>query len=358
MYVGGRKIQNQPSYGARAGEVTYARLPGPSRKCATDPQAQPSSSSHVATVTGARGAVRRRCHGAARQQIKPWSELSSPVKIYFCVTILSLLSVIGITTETLFQQTHEDFTISLIQLIGVVFCVYYVTRGILQENRQELIVFVLSILLVMFRSVVNFTVVSAKQKPNVLARFILILLVGSFDVICAIILIQSQSMMAFRVGGALESLQSQYFMLNLCFSMLTFDLQAQLCLCALLLTSLDKIPLLHSIILAIGVFWACLKVTVGIIAILKELKPLVWIFLSQNIPEVANLVYLLYMVTHQVISHWGQELSYALEAAVIIGSCISVAIKSVLFWALLHVYRSFGQGLRERMFSSYGRIDS
>ncbi|XP_044851898.1 uncharacterized protein LOC123354195 isoform X5 [Mauremys mutica] len=159
--------------------------------------------------------------------IKPWSELSSPVKIYFCVTILSLLSVIGITTETLFQQTHEDFTISLIQLIGVVFCVYYVTRGILQENRQELIVFVLSILLVMFRSIVNFTVVSAQQKPNVLARFILILLVGSFDVICAIILIQSQSMMAFRVGGALESLQSQYFMLNLCFSMLTFDLQAQ-----------------------------------------------------------------------------------------------------------------------------------
>ena len=59
------------------------------------------------------------------------------------------------------------------------------------------------------------------------ARFILILLVGSFDVICAIMLIQSQSMMAFRVGGALESLQSQYFMLNLCFSMLTFDLQAQ-----------------------------------------------------------------------------------------------------------------------------------
>ncbi|XP_050787620.1 uncharacterized protein LOC127038762 isoform X3 [Gopherus flavomarginatus] len=247
--------------------------------------------------------------------IKPWSELSSPVKIYFCVTILSLLSVIGLTTETLFQQTHEDFTISLIQLIGVVFCVYYVTRGILQENRQELIVFILSILLVMFRSIVNFTVVSAEQKPNVLARFILILLVGSFDVICAIILIQSQSMMAFRVGGALESLQSQYFMLNLCFSMLTFDLQAQ---------------------------------------ILKELKPLVWIFLSQNIPEVANLVYLLYMV----IRHWGQELSYALEAAVIIGSCISVAIKSVLFWALLHIYHSFGQGLRERMFSSYGRIDS
>uniref|UniRef100_A0A8D0GPD7 DUF7789 domain-containing protein n=1 Tax=Sphenodon punctatus TaxID=8508 RepID=A0A8D0GPD7_SPHPU len=286
--------------------------------------------------------------------IKPWSELSSPVKIYFCVTTLSLLSIIGLTIETLVRQTDEDFVVSLIQLIGVVFCVYYVTRGILQENRQELIVFVLSVLLVMLRSIINFIVLLAEQKPDLLARFILILLVGSFDVICAIILIQSQSMMAFRVGGALESLQSQYFMLNLCFSMLTFDLQAQLCLCVLLLTRLHDIILFYSVILAVGVLWAFLKVTIGIIAILKELKPLAWIFLSQNLPEVAYLAYLLYMV----ITQWGKNGSYALEAAVITGSCISVVIKSVLFWALFHVYHSFGQGLRERMFSSYGRIDT
>ncbi|XP_060115707.1 uncharacterized protein LOC132587411 isoform X2 [Heteronotia binoei] len=247
--------------------------------------------------------------------IKPWSELSSPVKIYFCVTIVSLLSVIGLTVENLVQQTHEDFTISLIQLIGVVFCVYYVSRGILQENRQELIVFILSIFLVMLRSVINFTVLSTEQKPQLIARFVLILLVGAFDIICAVVLIQSESMMAFRVGGALESLQAQYFMLNLCFSMLTFDLQAQ---------------------------------------ILKELKPFAWVFLGQNLPEVAYLAYLLYTV----IREWGRGSSYALEAAVVTGSCISVAIKSVLFWALFHVYRSFGHGLRERMFSSYGRIDS
>ncbi|XP_030918384.1 uncharacterized protein LOC102037287 isoform X2 [Geospiza fortis] len=164
---------------------------------------------------------------------------------------------------------------------------------------------------------------------------------------------QSQSMMAFRVGGALESLQAQYFMLNLCFSMLTFDLQAQLCLCILLI-SLHEVTLLHNIISATGVVWGCLKVTVGITAILKELKPLVWVFLIQNVPEVVYLIYLLYTV----IREWGKGNSYTLEAAFITGSCISVTIKSVLFWALLHVYRSFGQGLRERMFSSYGRIDS
>ncbi|XP_063173545.1 uncharacterized protein LOC134507058 isoform X2 [Candoia aspera] len=247
--------------------------------------------------------------------IKRWSELSSPVKIYFCVTILSLLSVIGLTIENLFQQKNEDFPVSLIQIIGLVFCIYYVSRGILQENRQELIVFVISIALVILRSVINFTVLPAKQKSALLARFVLILLVGAFDVSCAVILIQSESGMAFRVGGALESLQAQYFMMNLCFSMLTFDLQAQ---------------------------------------ILKELKPLTWIFVIQNLPEVAYLGYLLYTV----ITEWGQGNSYALEAAIITCSCISVTIKSVLFWALFHVYHSFGQGLRERMFSSYGRISS
>ncbi|XP_063273626.1 uncharacterized protein LOC134561004 [Prinia subflava] len=285
--------------------------------------------------------------------IKPCSELSLPVKIYFCVTILSLLSVIGLTIETLVRQTEEDFTISFIQLVGVVFCVYYVSRGILQENRQELGVFVLSVLLVMLRSVINFTLQPAQQRAQLLARFVLVLLVGSFHVLCALLLIQSQPLMAFRVGGALQSLQSQYFMLNLCFSMLTFDLQAQLCLCILLI-SLHGVTLLHNIISATGVVWGCLKVTVGITAILKELKPLVWVFVIQNVPEVVYLIYLLYTV----IREWGKGSSHTLEAAFITGSCISVAIKSVLFWALAHVYRSFGQGLRERMFSSYGRIDS
>ncbi|KAJ1144846.1 hypothetical protein NDU88_011140 [Pleurodeles waltl] len=287
--------------------------------------------------------------------IKPWSELPKFIKVYFCLAILSLFCVLALTIYSIVLQKREGFTVSLIQLIGVVFCIYYVTRGILQENRQELIVFVLSVLLLMVRSIVNFTVITDKDKTQLLPGFIVLLLVGLFHVVCSVILIQSPNMMAFRVGGALESLQEQYFMMNLCFSMLTFDLQAQLCLCVLLLTSgLQHISELHSIILGIGVVWAFFKVVIGIVAILKEMKPLVWIFVLQNLPEVAYLVYLLYTV----ISNWGHDKTHILEAAAVTGSCISVTIKSVLFWSLYHVYRSFGQGLRERMFSSYGRIDS
>ncbi|XP_053546339.1 uncharacterized protein LOC128638422 [Bombina bombina] len=287
--------------------------------------------------------------------IKPWAELPWQIKTYFCIAIISLLCVLGLTIVNLVNQRNEDFTVSLIQLIGIVFCIYYVTRGILQENRQELIAFVLAILLEMIRSIVNFSVMSKDVKPNVQARFIVILLVGLFHVICALCLVLGQNMMAFRVGGALESLQLQYSRMSLCFSLLTFDLQAQLCLSVLVLFSgVYKISTLHSIILGIGLFWACLKVTVGIIAIINELKPLIWIFVLQNLPEIVYLVYLLYKISIE----WGEGGSLTLEAAAVFGSFISVVIKSVLFWSLFHVYRSFGQGLQERMFSSYGRIDS
>ncbi|KAG8434393.1 hypothetical protein GDO86_012676, partial [Hymenochirus boettgeri] len=121
----------------------------------------------------------------------------------------------------------------------------------------------------------------------------------------------------------------------------------QLCLSVLVsFSGLYKISTVHSIILGTGLFWACLKVSVGIFAIIKEIKPLVWIFLIQNIPEIAYLVYLLYKVG----TEWGGGGSLELEAAAVTGCLISVLIKSFLFWSLYRVYRSFGQGLRERRY--------
>ncbi|KAL4646107.1 hypothetical protein GN956_G9181 [Arapaima gigas] len=286
--------------------------------------------------------------------IKQWSELSLLVKFYYCFTIASLLAVfvltvVNICSESQASYSHEeDFTISLIQLVGIVFCVYYITRGILQENRQELVVFVLSILVLVVRSVVNFTVLSVEERINILARFVCILCLGVIHVVCVVLLIRTPNMMAFRVGGALESLQEQYFLLNLCFSMVTFDLQAQLCLCILIMTSGITLSYPHSIILGIGVVWAGVTAVTGAFAVLKEVKPLVWVFVLQNLPELAYFIYLLYMI----ISQWGEGNSYTVEAAAITGSLISVLIKAVLFWSLYRLYRSFGQGLRERMFAS------
>ncbi|KAM5124882.1 receptor-type tyrosine-protein phosphatase-like N [Mantella aurantiaca] len=51
--------------------------------------------------------------------IKPWAELPWPIKTYFCFAVLSLLGVLGLTVSSLVQQSNEDSTVSLIQLIGV-----------------------------------------------------------------------------------------------------------------------------------------------------------------------------------------------------------------------------------------------
>lgn len=287
--------------------------------------------------------------------IKPWSELSRLLRLYFCFTIVSLLALLGLTVFSVYKQhidtdvsDEDNFTVSLIQLVGILFCIYYISRGVLQENRQELVAFVLTVLVVMIRSVVNFSVQGWKGKQELLVRFVCIMSLGVVHVFCTMLLIRRPNMMAFRVGGALESLQEQYFLLNLCFSMVTFDLQAQLCLCILITTSGSAISTTNTIILGVGVVWACLTAAVGAVAVLKEAKVLVGVFMVQNLPQVAFFVYLMYTV----IEKWFHDNTYTLEAAAVTGASISLLIKVVLFWGLIRLVHSFGQGLRERMFAS------
>ncbi|XP_068190281.1 uncharacterized protein [Antennarius striatus] len=287
--------------------------------------------------------------------IKSWSELSCLLKLYFCFTIASLLVLLGLTASSIYKQhmntdvsDEDNFTVSLIQLIGILFCIYYISRGVMQENTQELVAFVLSILVVMVRSVVNFSVLGSSGKQELLPRFVCIVCLGVTHVFCTTLLIRRPNMMAFRVGGALESLQEQYFLLNLCFSMVTFDLQAQLCLCILITTADSAWSTANSIILGVGVVWALFTAAVGAVAVLKEAKVLVWVFMVQNLPQVAFFVYLMYTV----IMKWFQDSTYTLEAAAVTGALISLLIKVVLLGGLIRLVHSFGQGLRERMFAA------
>lgn len=54
-----------------------------------------------------------------------------------------------------------------------VFCFYYISRGVLQENRQELMAFVLTVLVLIVRSVVNFSVLGSKGKQELLVGLII-----------------------------------------------------------------------------------------------------------------------------------------------------------------------------------------
>uniref|UniRef100_A0A8C8DBL0 DUF7789 domain-containing protein n=1 Tax=Oncorhynchus tshawytscha TaxID=74940 RepID=A0A8C8DBL0_ONCTS len=160
----------------------------------------------------------------------------------------------------------------------------------------------------MMRSVVNFMVLPVQDRKNLLVQFVCILcVVVVAHVLCATLLIQRPKMMVCRVGGALETIQEQYFLLNLCSSMVTFELQAQLCLCILIMMSGTTMSLTNRIILGFGVVWACLTAVIS--------------------------------------THWGQDKTYTLETAAVTGAVISVLIKGVLFWALFRLAHSSGQGL-------------
>uniref|UniRef100_A0A8C7TYW2 Uncharacterized protein n=1 Tax=Oncorhynchus mykiss TaxID=8022 RepID=A0A8C7TYW2_ONCMY len=78
----------------------------------------------------------------------------------------------------------------------------------------------------MMRTVVNFMVLpyAIKKRPVCAllwkVRFVCILcVVVVAHVLCATLLLQRPNMMVCRVGGALETIQEQYFLLNLCSSM-------------------------------------------------------------------------------------------------------------------------------------------
>ncbi|XP_007905462.2 uncharacterized protein LOC103187665 [Callorhinchus milii] len=279
---------------------------------------------------------------------KAWAELSVPVKIYFCFAIVSALVAFVLTIYSISLQELTDSPISIIQAIGIVFCCYYVVRGIFQENQQELGAFVASVLFVMIRSVVNFAVATPEERADFEIRFWFLIVVGFIDIVCALWLMCSLNMMAFRVSGAYEQSQSLYWMKNLCSSLVTFDLQGQLCLCVLFLTAgVNRISTVHYVILGVGIFWAFLKAAIGLRAILKEKKVLAWAFMILNVPELVYLCYLLYVV----IDKWDCKGSCVLEAGTVTGTVISVGIKVGLFWSVVKFVRSFEHELR-RVFTS------
>ncbi|KAG7274329.1 hypothetical protein CRUP_013047 [Coryphaenoides rupestris] len=254
--------------------------------------------------------------------IKRWSELSVAVQLYFCFTLTSLCVLLALTVASLCGQNtgilEEDFTISIIQLVGICEC-----PTLRRFHSKELGAFLLSVVIVGVRSVVNYIFLSQQEHKHLMVRFVCILCLGGVHIVCTCLLIRMPDRMAFRVGGALESVQERYFLLNLCFSMVTFDLQAQLCLCILLTGNTTRFG--DNVLLACALFWACLTA-----ALLKEARVLLLVFVLQNIPEMAFFIYLMYTI----ISRWVGDSTgpHTLEAASVVGALVSVGIKMALLW--------------------------
>lgn len=279
--------------------------------------------------------------------MKRWSELSCALKVYFCFSVASLLVLVGVTSYSINKQHKstdifhgDNFTVSLIQLFGLLFCLYYICRGVLQENQLELCAFVVNMLLVVLRSVVIFAEQNSEGQQDLEVRFSSIICLGVLLIPCTIYFIRKPNFMAFRAGGALSIDQEKYYMLNICFSGVTFDLQAQVSLCILVLTLDFQMPAYANIIIAVGVAWAVVTTVVGAVAVFKESKVLVWIFWGLSLPQVAFFVYLMYAV----IKMWLKDETLILEAVAVVTVIISLLIKGILIGGHYRLMRILGQG--------------
>uniref|UniRef100_A0A8C8DSJ2 Uncharacterized protein n=1 Tax=Oryzias sinensis TaxID=183150 RepID=A0A8C8DSJ2_9TELE len=111
--------------------------------------------------------------------------------------------------------------------------------------------------------------------------------------------LRSPHTMAFRVGGALESVQEQYFLSNLCFSMVTLDLQAQVrrCFERPELRQLTSLPVSPPAVFQLKLSRDRRWTVCSAFQVLKEAKVLVWVYMVQSLLQLALFVYLMYAVS-------------------------------------------------------------
>lgn len=286
------------------------------------------------------------------------------MKLYFCFSVVSLLVLVCVTSHSVNKQhrstdiNHEDnFTVSLIQLFGLLFCLYYIFRGVLQENQLELCAFVVNMLLVVLRSVVIFTEQNSRGKQDLVGRFSSIICLAVLLVPYTVYLMRTHNSLAFRWEGALRSRQKKYCLLNLCFSSVTFDLQAQVGLCILMLTLDFQMP--AHVNAAVGVTWAAMALAVvttivGAVAVFKKSKVLIWIFWGLNLPHFAFLIYVMFVV----INKWLGAETLILEAVALVTVIISLLIKAVLIYGHCHLMCILGRVQPEELQAADGAFGS
>ncbi|CAL8240236.1 unnamed protein product [Gadus morhua 'NCC'] len=219
--------------------------------------------------------------------IKPWAELSRAVQLYFCFTLASMCVLLGLTLASFFGQydalLEQDLGVSLIQLVGILFCVVLRGAGILQENRQELCAFLLSVLTLVLRSVLNYSLLPQEEQKKANVEVCV-------HTVCSAVLVYLD-----EIGERSHEPQD-------------------------------------SILIGCALFWSCLTTAVGVVALLKEARK--WPFSSIS-------------CSRSSAGGWADSGGpHTLKAASVVGALLAVGIKMALLGALGRLDKHFRQGLR------------
>ncbi|XP_055333989.1 uncharacterized protein LOC129585359 isoform X2 [Paramacrobiotus metropolitanus] len=303
---------------------------------------------------------------------------------FLIIGTTSLLACIGLTIERLDylspgkcphnlsilteeQYRNEDkkcgaeFTFALLILINCIFCLFHVWHGIVWERPYELHIFAGSILLVTIYCIVDFAV-NVQQGMDSgfnfsikLARLVILLVLGGLDValgcwIAAKFLREGR--FACRVVKTYdEVIQKKCKLHFFTQSLLTFDLEFQITMVVLILRNGFEFHLSDRElgILITGLVIAVMWLAAVLISLRYEIKPLSWIVMGTSVLEPAYIIYKIYDSADILKTDYDYT-SRSLQYCVFIGGSIGIIIRILLTISFVLTYRTFGEGLNERIY--------
>lgn len=270
--------------------------------------------------------------------------------LYLIVSVTSLITSLILTFCTIptLKKDSFDLTFALVLIYTTLFCFYYVIHGVLKERAFELMVFVITIIILLIYSIMNYISQAQNESKLKLMRLILVCVLGPVLITAGIWLSREYYLsgnLIYRTVGANINLQSMCQTMFLCSTLLKFDLQLQGSMVLLVMEKGTQIKHSESIILGIGFTITIIFVSVGFLSMRYENKILISIFLIMSISEPAYIIYKFYVASDQVkILHKATYICGVL--ALIIWGCTIVC--------MYYVMKNFGKGLKEKV---YGLVD-
>ncbi|GAB6020007.1 hypothetical protein CHUAL_002757 [Chamberlinius hualienensis] len=280
--------------------------------------------------------------------------------VFLLISCSNIFIAIGLTLERLFISWNDpysfDFTYSLLLLISCFFCVFYVFNGVLRERQYEIYAFTAAVLLVLVYCILEYSLYPSGRNVIKLARLIVGSVLAPVNVVMAVLVARRFGWLEFRIVGAAEALQQMYRQLCFYLSLQRFDVQAALSFTILVLRNGREINIEEILTLSIGIPLTIIGFIVGYIAVVKEYKWLVWIFILLNFIQPTYIIYkisVIYLGNKEMRSCFDDVAASCIHVYSIIGvGFFAFLVRAVLLFELLIVYRNFGFGLNERDFAN------
>lgn len=279
---------------------------------------------------------------------------------FLIVSCVNIFIVIGLTLERLVitwtDEQSFDFTYSLLLLISALFCVFYVFNGVLRERQYEVYAFVAAVLLVLVYCTFDYVWNIRFRNDIKLIRLIIGGVLAPINIMLALIVARRFGWLEFRIVGAAEALQQMYRQLCFFFTLQRFDLQASASFLILIVKNGTFMDFKEQLTLAIGIPLLIVTFVVGFLAVQKELRAWLALFVFLNVVVPA------YVLFKLIELYGGQaEMTSCLQMVTV--SCVHMysvicvgflvlLVRFVLLFELYAVYQNFGYGLTERAFTN------